>query len=1031
MQNLTSIPARYLPSPFWSWNDELEPEELRRQIREMHRASLGGFFMHARSGLRTEYMGSKWMDCVKACLDEAAKLGMDAWLYDENGWPSGFASGAVNRKGDAFRQKYLRCHTLAAEEACPSQETLCFYSLDGRIRYGKTVPTRITGKVLEFHYEINPFYVDNLDAKVVAEFLSCTHQRYAETLSKTEMAAIRGVFTDEPQLSRNGHPWSFILQEEYFREYSLDLLDDLAKLFLDIPGAPQARIRFWGLCAKLFSVNFLKQIADWCEAHDWQLTGHHVMEESYLSQLTSNGAIMPQYQYYHIPGIDHLSRIEPDLINMKQVTSVAAQTGKEQVLSETFALTGWNLNMKGMKWLFQQQLAHGINYLCQHLAAYSMRGMRKRDYPLASSWQVPWWDEYHLLNECFGRVGMLMATGTIMTDILVLHGQSTAWALYNDTKKAKTIILKYTSSLSSLSEALDGCKASYHYADESMLCSQGSWKNGVLRLGKMTYQAVLLPQLANLSKEAFQMIAAMLAAGKPVYAVRNQLLPGILLIDGIAATPEQWLLYNKICWFDNEAAAAHAVAKLFPRSVILEHQEEATQIVAEKRYFDDLCGRKGTLYFLVNRRPEAECRANVQLPGAGTVECLGMFDGRFSTVPSEFSSSHRCFQWDFAPAGAALFFINDADSTPPQSFPAAPQILRSRVVPVVSVTSEGWRMVQSTPNILTLDQCEYKVDNGEWISDDVSVIQDRLLKLQRACTLVMRFRFCCGDGFNEPLQLGVETPEIYVFSLNGKTFQPEVQGYLFDRSIKTVGLPPIRAGENILELSLHYWQAPSVYQMLERARKFETEFNMRTFDTEVESVYLLGAFGVSGGFVTPIMETAPPIFDSGTRFSPNPAIPTELWHPPFTLLPAPQTIDISDLTGSGFPFFAGKLTASREFQLTSEETARCRILALPFLGLNSVRAVLNGRELGILFWEPATLTIPKNLLREGNNTLSLELTTSLRNMLGPHHPVGGDLASVSPLSFQKEPNVIDWEGPEYQPNYCLVRQAVTQIFLGE
>ena len=36
------------PVPFWSWNDKLEPDELRRQIGAMQDAGMGGFFMHAR-----------------------------------------------------------------------------------------------------------------------------------------------------------------------------------------------------------------------------------------------------------------------------------------------------------------------------------------------------------------------------------------------------------------------------------------------------------------------------------------------------------------------------------------------------------------------------------------------------------------------------------------------------------------------------------------------------------------------------------------------------------------------------------------------------------------------------------------------------------------------------------------------------------------------------------------------------------------------------------------------------------------------
>lgn len=81
--------AHYRGSPFWAWNGKLEPEELRRQVRVMHRMGLGGFFMHSRIGLDSAYLSNEWFDCVGACVDEANKLGMDAWLYDEDRWPSG------------------------------------------------------------------------------------------------------------------------------------------------------------------------------------------------------------------------------------------------------------------------------------------------------------------------------------------------------------------------------------------------------------------------------------------------------------------------------------------------------------------------------------------------------------------------------------------------------------------------------------------------------------------------------------------------------------------------------------------------------------------------------------------------------------------------------------------------------------------------------------------------------------------------------------------------------------------------------
>ena len=49
--------TEYQSIPFWSWNNELDEQELVRQIEDMKSAGLGGFIMHARTGLKTEYLG--------------------------------------------------------------------------------------------------------------------------------------------------------------------------------------------------------------------------------------------------------------------------------------------------------------------------------------------------------------------------------------------------------------------------------------------------------------------------------------------------------------------------------------------------------------------------------------------------------------------------------------------------------------------------------------------------------------------------------------------------------------------------------------------------------------------------------------------------------------------------------------------------------------------------------------------------------------------------------------------------------------
>ncbi|MBR4013371.1 MAG: hypothetical protein IKJ00_03655, partial [Clostridia bacterium] len=99
MDRITELIARDAPLhasiPFWSWNDKLEDGELRRQIQNMKELGMRGFFMHARGGLETEYMSDEWFHAIKVCIDEARRLGLEAWAYDENGWPSGFAGGEL------------------------------------------------------------------------------------------------------------------------------------------------------------------------------------------------------------------------------------------------------------------------------------------------------------------------------------------------------------------------------------------------------------------------------------------------------------------------------------------------------------------------------------------------------------------------------------------------------------------------------------------------------------------------------------------------------------------------------------------------------------------------------------------------------------------------------------------------------------------------------------------------------------------------------------------------------------------------
>lgn len=72
--------SEYRGAPFWAWNHKLDEAQLLRQIDYFEAMGMGGFHMHVRTGLDTEYMGNEYMRIVKSCVDYADSKNMLACL---------------------------------------------------------------------------------------------------------------------------------------------------------------------------------------------------------------------------------------------------------------------------------------------------------------------------------------------------------------------------------------------------------------------------------------------------------------------------------------------------------------------------------------------------------------------------------------------------------------------------------------------------------------------------------------------------------------------------------------------------------------------------------------------------------------------------------------------------------------------------------------------------------------------------------------------------------------------------------------
>ena len=137
---------------------------------------------------------------ITAVLDSAADVealgGTEKWspgslaILAEAGFPTLLLSksnGWVNGMGLAYQQKYLR--------------------MEAEPRHQETAICKCGGHY--FYYDVNPFYVDVLDKKVIAKFIEVAYKPYYERYGNR----VEGFFTDEPQISRTASPGALFLRK--------------------------------------------------------------------------------------------------------------------------------------------------------------------------------------------------------------------------------------------------------------------------------------------------------------------------------------------------------------------------------------------------------------------------------------------------------------------------------------------------------------------------------------------------------------------------------------------------------------------------------------------------------------------------------------------------------------------------------------------------------------------------------------------------------------------------------------------------
>ena len=170
-------------------------------------------------------------------------------------------------------------------------------------------------------------------------------------------------------------------------------------------------------------------------------------------------------------------------------------------------------------------------------------------------------------------------------------------------------------------------------------------------------------------------------------------------------------------------------------------------------------------------------------------------------------------------------------------------------------------------------------------------------------------------------------------------------------------------------------------------------------------MYLVGDFGVRCDGVFETIERNASFYDGS-----------------FTVVAPTEKVTLNHIEKQGYPFFSGELTVSRKFDLDSND------YKLDFIrkGVNAVRVKVNGKSVDTILWAPYSADLSDYLVA-GENTVELTLVNNLRNLLGPHHHVGGELYSVAPAHFYNEPCLWNYFSKgSYTEKYSFVDTSIVE-----
>lgn len=971
----------YRPVVFWSWNDRLTKEGIKRQFDDLQKAGIAGGFLHSRVGLVTEYCSDEWMEMVDYTAKLAKEKKTEIWLYDEDRFPSGYAGGAVLEEDDSLRAKAL---CLIETERCEEFNVLNEYK---RLSFGgkEYLIALCAAKDGNPNFE-GKCYVDLLDRRATECFIRHTHEVYKKWVGNYFGKQIKGIFSDEFCYTQKAAfacpsvPFTTNLEKDFYENLGYDLMACVEQLFFDLEDYRRIRRDFYEFLTRRFIESYTKPVESWCRENNLIFTGHLLNEDFLTSQVEWIGAAMPHYPYMGMPGVDKLGSDRAYLTTVKQLTSVTEQLGK-RALCEAFACSGHQFGPGGIKRVSDWLCALGINFINPHLTQFSMRGERKRDCPPDISARQPWF--LPAGKDCFehiARVCSLVDGETVSEKALVLHPIQSVWAEYSPLHKPNPVFsiwspknpnagqnfITETESFEKpfidISEKLQAEGLPFHYGDEMIMAESAALTDKGLRIGNCVYSTVVVPPVCVLGEATLNLLRDMAERFGKESVIFVRSFPNCL-------SPDSANNYTLVSRTDD---AVNLLRRRISPEVTV--KDRFTGRTAGQIYWRHTVNRLSEEnFFFANTDAKREVRAQIVLPLSFVPTVYDTVADRCGRAPGVLTDKGFFMELDFKIGGSLVVLAKPADGEELFSLQSGVTLnnrqmrLIERKTAPVGATQNG--------NLLPLDVVDYRADGKEILNTPIEFLwHNSFYRLKNGTPFEAIYPFTVNRLPEKPLLIFVEMGRnLEEISLNGEPLEritvsrPMFLDDTFDAYVADF----LKVGKNRIVIKGNKCNNINGVGSHTRVRQGD-----RHLPTELEPIFLYGDFQT--------VETEKGCY----------------------------SVDIGDnivcgsTTDCGYPFYSGSV----RYNLGSVQGGNIvRICA----DAQCVQIFLNGVLAGSSFLKPFEFYLSSPL--KAGDCLEVVLHGSLENTFGPLHLADrtslsliGPIYFSDPARYVKKPILFDF-----------------------